>query len=111
MRLRTLRLLNFRNHEDTSLDLGAGINALIGKNGQGKTNILEAVSYFSLGKSFFAAADAQVVQYGREFFEIEATLNDDTGRSSEAHIAFSASGGQKAVRINGTPLDRISAII
>ncbi|HSQ74372.1 MAG TPA: DNA replication/repair protein RecF [Bacteroidota bacterium] len=111
MRLHALRLLNFRNHEDTALDLGAGINALIGRNGQGKTNILEAVSYFSLGKSFFAAADAQVVQYGHEFFEITATLNDDAERPSQAHIAFSASSGQKAVRINGTPLDRISAIV
>jgi len=111
MQLRTLRLVNFRNHEDTSLDLGAGINALIGNNGQGKTNILEAVSYFSLGKSFFAAADTQVVQYGREFFEIEATLADDAGRPSAAHIAFSAASGEKAVQVNGTPLDRISAIV
>jgi hypothetical protein len=44
------------------------------KKRQGKTNILEAVSYFSLGKSFFAAADTQVVQYGQEFFEVQSGI-------------------------------------
>ena len=111
MQLQTLRLIKFRNHVDTTLALGRGINALIGRNGQGKTNILEAVSYFSLGKSFFAAADAQVVQHGQEFFEVHGALCDDQGRSSEASVAFAAASGQKAVRINGSALERVSAIV
>jgi len=111
MRLQTLRLLNFRNHEDSSLELGDGINALIGRNGQGKTNILEAMSYFSLGKSFFAATDAQVVHYGRDFFDIRGTLCDEARRTSETHIRFTAANGKKAVRINEVPLEKVSAIV
>ena len=66
MRIQSLRLRTFRNHDDTSIEFGSGINALIGRNGQGKTNILEAVSYLSLGKSFFAALDTQVVQHNSD---------------------------------------------
>ncbi len=111
MRLQALRLRNFRNHTDSSLSFGGGINALIGRNGQGKTNILEAVSYFSLGKSFFAAADTQAVQHGCEFFDIRGTFCDGTEHQSEAHITFAVSSGQKAVHINGIPLEKVSAIV
>lgn len=111
MRIETLRLRTFRNHDATEVAFGPGINALIGRNGQGKTNILEAVSYLSLGKSFFAALDAQVVQHDAAFFDIRASFTDDTGRRTEAQIVYSTPDGQKVVRINGSPLEKVSAIV
>jgi DNA replication and repair protein RecF len=70
MIVRAVRLKNFRNHADTELDMGAGVNLIFGNNGQGKTNILEGISYLSLTKSFYAASDATVVRIGKTGFEV-----------------------------------------
>ena len=51
MRLKSLKLFNFRNYSELSLDLSFGINIFIGDNGVGKTNILEAIYVLSLTKS------------------------------------------------------------
>jgi DNA replication and repair protein RecF len=111
MRIQSLRLRTFRNHDDTRIEFGSGINALIGRNGQGKTNILEAVSYLSLGKSFFAALDAQVVQHNAPHFDIRASFMSDAGHESEAHVVYAAHEGEKVIRVNGSLLDKVSAIV
>jgi DNA replication and repair protein RecF len=48
MQLTKFRVHNFRNHLDTLLEFGDGVNVLVGDNGQGKTNIIEAISYLCL---------------------------------------------------------------
>lgn len=111
MRIQSLRLRTFRNHDDTSIEFGGGINALIGRNGQGKTNILEAVSYLSLGKSFFAALDTLVVQHNAPFFDIRASFVSDTGRETEAAVVYAVQEGEKVVRVNGAPLEKVSSIV
>jgi DNA replication and repair protein RecF len=111
MRIQALRVRTFRNHDDTSIEFGGGINALIGRNGQGKTNILEAVSYLSLGKSFFAALDTLVVQHNAPFFDIRASFATDAGRVTEAAVVYEAQEGEKVIRINGSPLEKVSAIV
>ena len=111
MRITSLRLRTFRNHDDTRIEFGGGINALIGRNGQGKTNILEAVSYLSLGKSFFAALDAQVVQHNAPYFDVHASFISDSGRETAASIVFAVQEGEKVVRISGSPLEKVSAIV
>jgi len=60
MHVQRISLEHFRNHSTTTIDLGAGVNVLLGNNGQGKTNILEALSFIGLTKSFFGAADRVV---------------------------------------------------
>ena len=66
MILSRLRLGNFRNHAATAIEFGGGINAFLGDNGEGKTNILEAVSYLSLTKSFYASGDSEVIRFGED---------------------------------------------
>ena len=51
MHVQRISLEHFRNHSTTTIDLGAGVNVLLGNNGQGKTNILEALSFIGLGSS------------------------------------------------------------
>ena len=77
MNIRFIKLRNFRNHSNSEISFGSEFNVLRGNNGQGKTNILEAISYLSLTKSFYAANDATTLQLGKEFFEIEGTLVSD----------------------------------
>lgn len=111
MQVRTLRLKEFRNHLDSHLQFGGGISLLLGDNGQGKTNVLEAISYLALSKSFYAASDAQVIMLGHNTLEIQAAIADDAGRVSDVRITADAPSGEKSVHVNGSPLDRLSALI
>jgi DNA replication and repair protein RecF len=111
MQVRTLHVNAFRNHADSHLAFGSGITLLLGDNGQGKTNVLEAISYLSLSKSFYAASDAQVVMLGQTTLNIRGALADDAGRMSEVRITIDALSGEKIIVVNGSGLERHSALV
>ena len=67
MRLNELKLHNFRNYEQLELDFAPGVNLIVGNNAQGKTNLLEAVSYLGSGKSFRAQKNAEMIRFGADF--------------------------------------------
>src|SRR5208283_1860486 len=69
--LRHLVIMNFKNYEEVSLELNSKINCFVGNNGIGKTNILDAIYYLSLCKSFFPGTDQQNVRQNEEFFVIQ----------------------------------------
>ncbi|MDQ3100545.1 MAG: AAA family ATPase, partial [Bacteroidota bacterium] len=56
--LSRLKTLHFRNHREVDLQLGPEVNCFVGPNGVGKTNLLDAVHYLSLSKSYFDTGDA-----------------------------------------------------
>ena len=66
MRITELKLKNFRNYEDLTLQPDPGVNLFFGRNGSGKTNLLEAIHYAALGRSHRISNDANVVRYGEE---------------------------------------------
>ena len=66
MRLNSLQLINFRNYDNLHLNFEKNINLLVGKNGQGKTNIVEAIYMLSFGKSFRTNKDKEVIKFGSE---------------------------------------------
>ena len=111
MILTRIRLCNFRNHAATSVEFGKGINAFLGANGQGKTNILEAVSYLSLTKSFYASGDADVIGIGTEAFDIEGTLVSDAGVQHQVRVSCTRMPQEKKFLVNGTPPERFAAVI
>ena len=67
-----VRTLSFRNLQDDELNTSAERIFLIGENGQGKTNFLEALYYLSFGSSFRGSPDSEAVRHGDEFFVLEA---------------------------------------
>ena len=111
MVLTEIRLRNFRNHADTSIQFGSGINALLGNNGQGKTNILEAISYLGLTKSFYASGDSAVLQIGKETFDVAGTIRSDSGISHRVEVRYERTPGQKTVLINGVKPETIASVI
>ncbi|MEW6510399.1 MAG: DNA replication/repair protein RecF [Bacteroidota bacterium] len=112
MMLSAIRFSNFRNHGATALEFGGGVNALFGANGEGKTNVLEAVSYLSLTKSFYASGDADALQIGKETFEIEGTMVSDLRVASQVAVRYQhIPSPAKSVRVNGTPTERLSSLI
>lgn len=64
MKANKLSLTNFRNYEEQEIEFGSGINIIYGDNAQGKTNILEAVHMFSMGKSNRTSRDSELIRHG-----------------------------------------------
>ncbi len=74
MKLCNLSLFNFRNYEELSLNFDPGVNLIVGKNAQGKTNLLEAIGYLGSGRSFRAQKTGEMVRFGQEFAEISGNV-------------------------------------
>jgi DNA replication and repair protein RecF len=110
MKLQFVRLQNFRNHTDTTLDCTGGCNLIVGDNGQGKTNLLEAIAYLSLTKSVFGSSDSTVLSIGCDFFELEGKFQSDAGIETSVHDAY-AVAEEKSVTIDGERVERFSDVI
>ena len=111
MNIRFIKLRNFRNHSNSEISFGSEFNVLRGNNGQGKTNVLEAISYLSLTKSFYAANDATTLQLGKEFFEIEGTLVSDDGHQSEVRVTYDRETAEKQLTINRSRPETLASVI
>ena len=72
--IHTLRIEGFRNISSARLEFSEGINLFCGHNGAGKTNILEALGLFSLGKSCRGAKDMTMVSFDRKLTEVSALI-------------------------------------
>ena len=77
MHLKRLALTNFKNYDQADLEFSPKINCIVGNNGVGKTNILDAIHYLSLTKSFFNNIDSISIRHGEEFFIISGTFIRD----------------------------------
>src|SRR4051812_18202452 len=74
MYLQQLSFINFKNYPEAELTLSPGVNAFVGNNGAGKTNLLDAVHYLSLCKSYFNPIDSQQIKQGADFFMINGVF-------------------------------------
>lgn len=71
MYLQKLSLVNFKNYEHAELEFNGKINCFVGNNGVGKTNLLDAIYYLSLCKSYFNTIDSQNIRHGNDFMVIQ----------------------------------------
>jgi len=110
MILRTLHLRSFRAHAETELTLAPSVNLLYGPNGVGKTNVLEAIHYLCLTKSFTASRDRYAVRTDAPYFEVEGTVEGVRQRPMEVRIAY-VPGEGKSTFVNGAELDRLADIV
>ncbi len=74
MRLDRLRLTGFRNYEHFDCGFEPGVNLIVGENAQGKTNLLEAISYLSRGSAFRTRREAELIRFGADYAELEAEV-------------------------------------
>ena len=74
---KTLKIINFKNHSEKSFDFSSEINCFVGNNGAGKTNILDALHYISMGKSFLGNSDFQNIKEDENFFSIESEIKGE----------------------------------
>lgn len=107
MYLKKIALLNFKNIRQEELSLCPGINALVGDNGAGKTNVIDAVYYLSMCKSSLQMTDGQSIRHDADFFLLEGTYSTDAGKREVIVCSFSRKGG-KVLKRNGKEYDRLS---
>jgi DNA replication and repair protein RecF len=98
-RLRRLEVRDFRNLEHVTLSPPTDGVAVIGENGQGKTNLLESIYYLQILRSARGARDQDLVRFGQAAFHISATV--DSGSAHEISVGFERAGKRKRVRIDG----------
>ena len=79
MILKNISILNFKNIREATLDLSPNMNCFIGRNGEGKTNFLDAVYYLSFCRSSFNPIDSQVITHDQEFFVIDGVYENEAG--------------------------------
>lgn len=71
MILKSLSLINYKNFESVNFEFDHKINCIVGNNGVGKTNILDAIYHLSFGKSYFNPITSQNIKHGKDFFVID----------------------------------------
>jgi DNA replication and repair protein RecF len=103
--IKTLHLQQFKNYTSAKINLHAQVNCFVGKNGAGKTNVLDAVYYLSFTKSYFNPSDLQHVLHGENYFSITATYNRND-LVENAFLFFEK--GKKVLKINNNEVKKFS---
>ena len=98
MNLSELYLRSFRNYEELSLSLDPGVNLIVGQNAQGKTNLLEAISYLGSGKSFRAQKTGEMVKFGEDFGEIQGKIFSQDREQVLRFLLFSSAKPRQLFR-------------
>lgn len=91
MNLCDISLRTFRNYQDLTLEFDPGVNLIVGNNAQGKTNLLEAISYLGSGRSFRAQRTGEMISFGADFGEIEGTVFSQERQQTLRWVLFSGS--------------------
>ena len=106
MKLKSLSVVNYKNITSKHLEFDPKINCFVGKNGVGKTNVLDAIYHLSFGKSYFNPITSQNINHGAEFFMIEGLYNK---LDRDEKVVVSAKKGQKKIiKRNGKNYEKIS---
>ena len=106
MFIKNLKLFNFKNHSEKSFDFSPEINCFVGNNGAGKTNILDALHYLSMAKSFLGNLDAQNILHESDFFAIEAEIQGD--EKNDIIKVQLPKEGKKIIKKNDKTYERIA---
>ncbi len=111
MQLKELTIISFRNHLHTHITCAEKVNVFTGRNGEGKTNILEAISYLCLTKSFFTASDSIVTTIGKDGFTLKGNFFSDNKVVYNVVVEYSKNCGGKSYAINSSKIDRMSKVV
>ena len=107
MILRSVNIINYKNIEEACLQFSPNINCFVGNNGEGKTNIIDAVYFLSFCKSAFNHIDSQVVRHGQEFFSLDAQYLDKDGNQEDIFCGMQI-GQKKHFKRNRKEYRRLS---
>jgi len=104
--LQQLKLTHFKNYERAELRFSPHLNCFVGLNGMGKTNLLDAVYYLCMTKSYFATTERNVMQHEANFFRLEGVF--ERLDKQEKIVAKVIPGKRKEVERNGVAYNKLS---
>lgn len=111
MLLKSLKLINFRNYGEQHFTFNRSFNYIFGNNGEGKTNILEAVSYISYGKSFLNSSESDCVKFSATGFDIEGVYENDVQTEYNVYLNYDFIQKKKTFHLNKEKVKRWSTEI
>ena len=97
MRLKTLQLVNFRNYDNLHINFNEKVNLLIGRNGQGKTNIVESIYMLSFGKSFRTNRDKEIIKFDTENLYVGGSYSKE---HTDGLIEIAIGKNKKGIKVN-----------
>jgi DNA replication and repair protein RecF len=106
--LKRLKLFNFRNYDHCQIDFQPGLNILLGANGQGKTNLLEAVYYLALLRSFRTTQISNLKQWNQSGFYLEGKCCHKDGSEFTLTVSY---GAERKLSVDGMPVHKTSEFI
>lgn len=109
MLIKKLELNRFRNYESQILEFDDGINIIYGNNGEGKTNIVEAIYLMSLGRSFRTSRDKEMINLNAEMSYIKS-LVESSGREFKIEYRIDKTA-KKAIKINSLPIEKLTELL
>lgn len=107
MRLTDLTIFNYKNIAEAELHFSPKLNCFIGGNGQGKTNVLDAIHFLSFCRSYSCSIDQLSVRHGQEFMSLQGLYEHEDGTKEDIHIGLKT-GQKKVVRRGKKAYRRIS---
>jgi DNA replication and repair protein RecF len=109
--LKKIILRNFRNYEVQEIDFNNRFNFIYGDNGHGKTNILEAISFLTYGRSFIGAVENECIKFGCDEFFVEGEFVNDLENSFTVRLVYNLSTRKKVYFLNGERVSSFSSDI
>ena len=106
MIINKLSLINFKNHSGKTFEFSPQINCFVGNNGVGKTNVLDALHYLSVGKSFLGNSDLNNIRSDEDFFAIEAEIQND--EKEDIIKILQPKESKKVIKKNDKSYDRLA---
>ncbi|MCF0160747.1 MAG: DNA replication and repair protein RecF, partial [Bacteroidaceae bacterium] len=107
MILQRLSILNYKNIAEAELTFSSKVNCFIGQNGEGKTNLLDAIYFLSFCKSAGNPVDSQCIQHGQDFFVLQGKYVMDDGEEEEMYCGLKR-GRKKSFKRNKKEYQRLS---
>ena len=107
MKLHNIELANFKNYESAQLQFDGKFICFTGKNGQGKTNLLDSMYYLSLTKSFLNPSDMTNIRHDEAFFRVAGNFMKDDG-SLHSVVCLQERGSRKKIIVNDKAVDRFA---
>lgn len=119
MIVKKLHVKNFRNHADTEIEFGSGVNVLLGENAQGKTNLLEAIFLTCVGRGWRTKKDADMIKFGEGRAQVRAVVNKKYGEVSvnvllqdSVKVKSAGQGGaKKEIKVNDIPIGKMGELM
>ena len=108
MRLNSLQLVNFRNYNNLYLEFNKKVHLLLGKNGQGKTNIVESIYMLSFGKSFRTSRDKEIIKFDTENLYVGGSFSKE---HTDGLIEIAIGKNKKGIKVNKIHIQKIHELL